>query len=105
LDFVYGQIVTGREFRVLNILDDVTQECLRALVDTLISGQRKVRELTDLIAERAQPKMIVSDNRAKLRSAPVLVWPGDVGAERALHRAGKADTKRVRRKLQRSYAR
>ena len=45
LDFVHDQLVTGRRFRVLNIVDDVTRECLRAVVDTSISGRRVVREL------------------------------------------------------------
>lgn len=59
---MHDQLVTGRRFRVLNIVDDVTRECLRAVVDTSISGRRVVRELTDLIAERGKPTMIVSDN-------------------------------------------
>ncbi|CAM5335309.1 Putative transposase OS=Sphingobium scionense OX=1404341 GN=GGQ90_003497 PE=4 SV=1 [Sphingobium scionense] len=62
LDFVHDQFVTGRRFRVLNIVDDVTRECIGAVVDTSISGRRVVRELADLIARRGRPKMIVSDN-------------------------------------------
>ena len=62
LDFVHDQLATGRRFRVLNIVDDVTRECLRAVVDTSISGKRIVRELVDLVAERGRPGMIVSDN-------------------------------------------
>lgn len=74
LDFVHDQLVTGRRFRVLNIVDDVTRECLRAVVDTSISGRRVVRELIDLIAERGRPKMIVSDNGTELTSNAVLAW-------------------------------
>ena len=81
LDFVHDQLVTGRRFRVLNIVDDVTRECLRAVVDTSISGRRVVRELTDLIAERGKPKMIVSDNGTELTSNAVLAWSGDAGVE------------------------
>ncbi|WP_371688524.1 IS3 family transposase [Methylorubrum sp. Q1] len=81
LDFVHDQLVTGRRFRVLNIVDDVTRECLRAVVDTSISGRRVVRELTDLIAERGRPKMIVSDNGTELTSNAVLAWSGNVGVE------------------------
>ena len=55
LDFVHDQLVTGRRFRVLNIVDDVTRECLRAVVDTSILGRRVVCELTDLIAKRGRP--------------------------------------------------
>ncbi len=38
LDFVHDQMVTGRRFRILNIVADVTRECLRAVLDTSISG-------------------------------------------------------------------
>ncbi len=81
LDFVHDQLVPGRRFRVLNIVDDVTRECLRAVVDTSISGRRVVREMANLIAERSRPKIIVSDNGTELTSNAVLVWSGDAGIE------------------------
>ncbi|WP_438810937.1 IS3 family transposase [Sphingomonas glacialis] len=81
LDFVHDQMATGRRFRILNIVDDVTRECLRAVLDTSISGKRVVRELADLIAERGAPKMIVSDNGTELTSNAVLAWSGDAGVE------------------------
>ena len=81
LDFVHDQLVTGRRFRVLNIVDDVTRECLAAVPDTSISGKRVVRELTELIARRGKPGMIVSDNGTELTSNAVLVWCGEAGIE------------------------
>ncbi|WP_185999051.1 IS3 family transposase [Novosphingobium aerophilum] len=81
LDFVHDQMASGRRFRVLNIVDDVTRECLRAVPDTSISGRRVVRELTDLIAERGKPGMIVSDNGTELTSNAVLAWCGEIGVE------------------------
>ena len=81
LDFVHDQLTTGRRFRVLNIVDDVTRECLRAVVDTSISGRRVVRELTELIAERGAPKTIVSDNGTELTSNAVLAWSGQAGVD------------------------
>ncbi|WP_405051398.1 IS3 family transposase [Sphingomonas sp. LC-1] len=81
LDFVHDQLATGRRFRVLNIVDDVTRECLRAVVDTSISGKRVVRELVDLVAERGRPGMIVSDNGTELTSNAVLVWSGEAKVE------------------------
>ena len=62
LDFVYDQMASGRRLRVLNVVDDVTRECLAAVPETSISGHRVVRELTQLIAQRGRPGMIVSDN-------------------------------------------
>ncbi len=81
LDFVHDQFATGRRFRILNIVDDVTRECLRAVLDTSISGKRVVRELGDLIAERGAPRTIVSDNGTELTSNAVLAWSGDAGIE------------------------
>ncbi len=62
IDFVHDQMANGRRFRVLNITDDVTHECLGAIPDTSISGQRVARELTAIIECRGKPNMIVSDN-------------------------------------------
>jgi putative transposase len=81
LDFVHDQLVTGRRFRALNIVDDVTRECLAAVSDTSISGKRVVRELTKLIAQRGKPGMIVSDNGTELTSNAVLVWCGEAKIE------------------------
>ena len=74
-------MATGRRFRILNIVDDVTLECLRAVLDTSISGKRVVRKLADLITERGAPRMIVSDNGTELTSSAVLAWSGDAGVE------------------------
>jgi len=74
LDFVHDQMASGRRFRVLNITDDMTSECLAAVPDTSISGQRVVRELTELIRHRGKPGMIVSDNGTELTCNAVLAW-------------------------------
>jgi putative transposase len=55
LDFVHDQFACGRRFRVLNVVDDVTRECLAAIPDTSISGRRVARELTALIERRGKP--------------------------------------------------
>ena len=59
-------MVTGRRFRVLNIVADGTRECLAAIPGTSISGKRVIRELTSLIVIRRKPDMIVSDNGTEL---------------------------------------
>lgn len=81
LDFVHDQMASGRRFRVLNVVDDVTRECLAAVPDTSISGHRVVRELARLIALRGKPGMIVSDNDTELTSNAVLAWCGELGVE------------------------
>ena len=78
---MHDQMASGRRFRVLNVVDDVTRECLAAVPDTSISGRRVVRELTELIAQRGKPGMIVSDNGTELTSNAVLAWCGEIGVE------------------------
>ena len=81
LDFVHDQLAGGRRFRVLNVVDDVTRECLAAVADTSISGKRVARELADLVAQRGKPTTIVSDNGTELTSNAILSWAGDAGIE------------------------
>jgi transposase InsO family protein len=73
LDFVHDQLANGRRFRILNIVDDMTRECLRALPDTSISGRRVAQELTALIG-RGKLGLIVSDNGTELTSNAMLAW-------------------------------
>ena len=74
LDFVHDQFALGRRFRILNIVDDVTRECLAAIPDTSISGRRVARELTAIIERRGKPEMIVSDHGTEFTSNAILSW-------------------------------
>lgn len=77
LDFVHDQFACGRRFRVLNVVDDVTRECLAAIPDTSISGRRVARELTALLERRGKPAMIVSDHGTEFTSNAILAWSKD----------------------------
>ena len=77
VDFVHDQLACGRRFCVLNIVDDVTRECLASIPDTSISGRRVTRELTALIEQRGKPGMIVSDPGAEFTSKAMLAWTHD----------------------------
>jgi putative transposase len=74
VDFVHDQLASGRRFRVLTIIDDVTKECLAAVPDASLSGKRVVRELGALIARRGRPGTIVSDNGTEFTSSAVLAF-------------------------------
>ena len=77
IDFIHDQMACGRRFRILNILDDVTKECLAAVADTSISGKRVARELTHLIARRGKPELIVSDHGTEFASNAMLAWTSE----------------------------
>ena len=105
LDFVHDQFALGRRFRILNIVDDVTRECLAAIPDTSISGKRVARELTyaHRCAWQAADDRVRQRHRVHLECDPGL-GKGSPGGM-ALHRARQADAERLHRILQRPDAR
>ena len=74
---MHDQLACGRRFRILNVIDDVTKECLAAVADTSISGKRVARELTALVARRGRPAMIVSDHGTEFTSNAMLGWASE----------------------------
>ena len=74
VDFVHDQLSDGRRFRILNVIDDVTKECLAAIPDTSISGRRVARELDAIVAWRGRPDLIVSDHGTEFTSNAMLAW-------------------------------
>jgi putative transposase len=74
IDFVHDQFGSGRRFRILNVIDDVTKECLAAIPDTSISGRRVARELDAVITRRGKPELIVSDHGTEFTSNAMLAW-------------------------------
>ena len=74
LDFVSDTLTDGRRFRILCVIDDFSRECLAAVVDNSLSGERVARELDTLAGRRGHPCMIVSDNGTELTSNAILSW-------------------------------
>ena len=72
VDFVHDLLSNGRRFRILNVIDDVTKECLVAIADTSISGRRVARELDTIIARRGKPGLIISDHGTEFTSNAML---------------------------------
>ena len=56
LDFVHDQLLCGRRFRVLNVVDNFSRECVGQLVDFSISGHRLARYLGQLAEQFQLPK-------------------------------------------------
>lgn len=89
VDFVHDQFAQGRRFRIFNAIDDVTKECLAAVVDTSISGRRVARELTALIAPRGRPDLIVSDHGTEFTLNAMLAWSEETDVARHFIAPGK----------------
>lgn len=79
MDFMRDTLADGRVFRVLNIVDDYTRECLAIEVDTSLPGERVVRVLERLAAMGRQPLHIVVDNGPEFVSRAVDQWAARSG--------------------------
>ena len=87
VDFMSDQLADGRRFRILNVVDDFSRECVGQLVDTSISGARMARFLTEL--DRPLPKTIVCDNGPELTCKAMFFWARDHGVKLHFIQPGK----------------
>ena len=87
MDFVSDQLANGRRFRVLNVVDDYSRECVLQVVDFSISGQRVARELERL--SRTLPNMIVCDNGPEFTSKAMFLWAKKAGVKLHFIQPGK----------------
>ncbi len=79
VDFMTDALSSGRRFRMLNIVDDYTRECLAIEVDTSLAGVRVVRVLEELKQRRGLPRQIRSDNGPEFVSRAVDQWAYEQG--------------------------
>ena len=63
-----SSLACGRRLRVFNLADDVAKECLAAVADTSVPGQRVAMEPTALVERRGKPGLFVSDHRTRFAS-------------------------------------
>lgn len=62
MDFMHDQLESGKNYRLLNVIDDFNREGLGIEVDLSLPSQRVIRALEQIIEWRGKPKMIRSDN-------------------------------------------
>lgn len=62
VNFTTDSLVSGRRFRILNVIDDYNRESLVIEIDTSLPSLRVVRVLERLIEDRGKPKVIRVDN-------------------------------------------
>jgi putative transposase len=80
-DFMIDRTVNSRSFRVLNIIDEFTRECLITRVDRKISSQDVIDELFNLFVLRGIPEHIRSDNGPEFTSGAVRRWLNHLGVK------------------------
>jgi transposase InsO family protein len=87
-DFVEDRTHNGRKFRMLNVIDEFTRECLAIRIDRKLKSTDVIDVLSDLFILRGVPGHIRSDNGPEFIAQAVREWIAAVGAKTAFIEPG-----------------
>jgi len=79
MDFMADRLADGRQFRLLNVMDDFNREGLGIEVDFSLPAERVVRALNQIIEWRGKPMVIRVDNGPEYISATLAIWAAKQG--------------------------
>jgi len=82
-DFVEDRTHNGRKFRMLNVIDEFTRECLAIRIDRRLRSTDVIDVLSDLFILRGVPGHVRSDNGPEFVAKAVRDWIAAVGARTA----------------------
>jgi putative transposase len=80
-DFVADRTQDGRAFRMLNIIDEYTRECLAIRVGRSLKTEDVQATLTELFCARGVPANLRSDNGSEFANQQIRTWLNDLGAK------------------------
>jgi len=73
-DRTHNGVNNGVKFRILNIIDEFTRECLAVRVGRSLTHRSVIEVLTELFVERGVPVHIRSDNGPEFTAKRVRAW-------------------------------
>lgn len=73
-DFVSDRTADGRSFKILNVIDEYSRECVGCLVKRSINSWDVLEYLADLFLMHGQPKFIRSDNGPEFIAEKLRNW-------------------------------
>ena len=80
-DFVEDITHNGRKYRMLNIIDEYSRECLALVPQRRFRSDDVLAVLADLFVEHGPPEHIRSDNGPEFAARAVRDWLGKVGVK------------------------
>jgi len=80
-DFVQERTHDGRSFRILNVIDEHTRECLAVQVRRQLDHEDVQECLAELFCSRGVPIHIRSDNRSEFIANMLRKWLGELGVK------------------------
>jgi putative transposase len=87
-DFVEDRTHNGCKFRMLNVIDEFTRECLAIRIDRKLRSTDVIDVLSDLFILRGVPRHLRSDNGPEFIAKAVRDWIAAVGASTAFIEPG-----------------
>jgi putative transposase len=82
-DFVEDRTHDGRKYRMLNVIDEFTHECIAIRVSRRLKAVDVIDVLSDLFILRGVPGHVRSDNGPEFVATAVQEWIAAVGAKTA----------------------
>lgn len=73
-DFMQDRTHDGKPFRILNIIDEYSRECLLAKAARRFTHQEVMQHLTDLFCEKGVPVHLRSDNGPEFLAQRLRAW-------------------------------
>jgi len=73
-DFVHHETHDGKKFRILNIIDEYSRECLASIPRRRFKAQDVILVLAELFLEHGCPKHIRSDNGPEFVAKKLVKW-------------------------------
>jgi putative transposase len=73
--------VNGKKFKILNIIDEYTRECVTTMVDRMIKADDVIDQLFHLFVFRGIPEHIRSDNGPEFAAKAVRKWLDRLGVK------------------------
>jgi transposase InsO family protein len=80
-DFMEERTADGRKFRILNIIDEFSRECLKIKVGRRLNAHSVLDALFDLFVLRGIPEHIRSDNGGEFAARAVRKWLASLGVK------------------------
>ena len=80
-DFMVDRTADGRTFKILNIIDEFTRECLVSFVSRKIKTQEVIDQLFSLFVLRGIPEHIRSDNGPEFTARSIRQWLSQLGVK------------------------
>lgn len=80
-DFVEDRTHEGKKYRMLNVVDEYTHECIGIKIERRLNSAAVIDLLADLFIQREEPEHVRSENGPEFIAQAVRDWIAAVGAK------------------------